>query len=187
MLIFYCSPPQPLAGQINCYSYFKTLSKDSFQGAFPHLSGFLPPKVLLLTDYITYHITGCLWSYLATGLGAPSGHVTALGVLVTPFYPLWVLWHLAQWLMCSGGSVHICEMSKIAKEAKLTFEPHSSLQGSPLHPVFSPFPQPLALHTLMLYAVKICQDLPLLLQPRLQTFPSVAYQTLSVLRLNPLH
>ena len=31
-------------------------------------------KVLLLTDYITYHVSGCLWNYLAPGLGAPSGH-----------------------------------------------------------------------------------------------------------------
>lgn len=67
--------PQPPAGQINYYSSFKTQSKWLFFEV-PLLTSLGPYllKVLLLTDDMTYYITCCLWIYLATGQGAPSGH-----------------------------------------------------------------------------------------------------------------
>lgn len=134
MLIFYCpprsTPPPAFAGQINCYSYFKTLSKD-FSRCLP-LPLWVPTSQGLAPDWFKSLITllvvcGAIWQ-LAWELQQ------ALGVLVTHSCPPWVLWHLAQWLMCSGGSVHICEIN--CKGGKAYFSNSTAPYRGPLSTFF---------------------------------------------------
>lgn len=109
---------QRAAGQINYYSSFKTQSKWLFfEVPFLTSLGSYLLKVLLLTDDITYYITCCLWIYLATGLGAPSGHDRGS---CHPFFLESSGTYHSGWCAVRTQCIFVEGMSKIAKETKFT-------------------------------------------------------------------